>query len=479
VSALETAVEDPAGHDDSVQRRLRRFVVVAGGVGAAAMPGWHVGVGWFVAAAAVAVVVVSGRSWRPFDGWRTAAGIAALTLAAVPTFRAAGWLAAICLLAAVPLASYAVAGGADWRALGPSFVAVPRAVPAAVAWLAEPPSRAGGDRWRRGLIAAGVGAVLVFVFGLLFRAADPRFAALVRDWTSGLRPGNAVRLTLGFVVVAGLAAGAAYVVGNGHNGQAQPTDGPQPPRRPLSALEWGLPLGMLVALFATFVRLQLGTLFGGKDYVMDPDGPDFAEYARTGFVLLVAVTALTLAVVAALAALADRTHKRDRILLRVLGGAFCALTLVIVASALNRMDLYVAAYGFTGQRLAGYAVEVWLGLLFVLVIGAGRRLRATWLPRAVVGAAVVVLLAVVAVNPDALMARTHAQRTTQNYPLDYDFLRSLSADAAGELAKLPSDCPLASLAGDLREPEPWYRFNLARERARTLVARERVSGRCP
>jgi hypothetical protein len=314
------------------------------------------------------VVVLSRRSWRSFDGWRAAAGIAALTLAAVPTFRAAGWLAAICLLAAVPLASYAVAGGADWRALGSSFVAVPRAVPAAVAWLAEPPSRSGGDRWRRGLVAAGVGAVLVFVFGLLFRAADPRFAALVRDWTSDVRPGLAARLALGFVNVAGLAAGAAYTV---HNGQSQPSDAPQPPRRPLSALEWGLPLGMLVALFATFVRLQLGTLFGGRDYVMDPDGPDFAEYARTGFVLLVAVTALTLAVVAALAALADRTHPRDRILLRVLGGALCALTLVIVASALDRMDLYVAAYGFTGQRLAGYAVEVWLGLLFVLVLGAG------------------------------------------------------------------------------------------------------------
>jgi hypothetical protein len=345
-----------------------------------------------------------------------------------------------------------------------------------VAWLAEPPSRAGGDRWRRGLVAAAAGAVLVFVFGLLFRAADPRFAALVRGWTSDVRPGLAVRLGLGFVIVAGLAAGAAYTV---HNRQAPPSDAPQPPRRPLSALEWGLPLGMLVALFATFVRLQLGTLFGGRDYVMDPDGPDFAEYARTGFVLLVAVTALTLAVVAALAALADRTHRRDRILLRVLGGALCALTLVIVASALDRMDLYVAAYGFTGQRLAGYAVEMWLGLLFVLVLGAGWRLHATWLPRAVVGAAVVVLLAVVAVNPDALMARTHAQRTTQNYPLDYYFLGSLSADAAGELAKLPSGCPLESLAADLREREPWYRFNLARERARTLVARERVSGRCP
>jgi hypothetical protein len=389
-------------------------------------------------------------------------------LAGVPALRAAGWLAAVCLLVAVPLASYALAGG---HALGSSFVALPRAVPAAAVWLAEPSGRTGGDRWRRVLVATGAGLVLVLVFGLLFRGADPRFAALVRDWSSEIRPGAAVRLVLGFVLAAALAAGATYLVHKGRTGEAPPV--PLPARR-LSAIEWGVPLGMLTALFATFVWLQLETLFGGRRHVMDPDGPDFAEYARTGFVLLVVVTVLTLAVVAALAVLADRTHRRDRILLRVLGGALCGLTLVIVASALDRMDLYVSAYGFTGQRLGGYAVEAWLGLLFVLVLAAGWRLRAVWLPRAAVGAAVAVLLAVVAINPDALMARTHAHRTTQHYPLDYAFLSSLSADAAGEIAKMPPEhrrCLLAALASDLSRDEPWYRFNLGRSRARALVHR--------
>jgi hypothetical protein len=401
--------------------------------------------------------------------WRVGAGIAALVLAGVPAVRAAGWLATVCLLASVPLASYALAGGHS------SFLALPRAVPPAAAWLVEPSGRTGGDRWRRVLVAASAGLVLVLPFGLLFRGADPRFAALVRDWTSQLRPGAVVRLVLGFVLVAALAAGAAHLVHKGRTEPdgAQPPPAPQPARR-LSALEWGVPLGMLTALFATFVWLQLETLFGGRPYVMDPNGPDFAEYARTGFTLLVVVTVLTLAVVAALAVLADRTHRRDRILLRVLGGALCGLTLVIVASALDRMDLYVSAYGFTGQRLGGYAVEAWLGLLFVLVIAAGWRLRAAWLPRAAAGAAVAVLLGVVAINPDALMARTHAQRTTQHYPLDYAFLSSLSADAAGEIAKLPPEhrrCLLAGLAADLSRDEPWYRFNLGRARARSLVHR--------
>jgi hypothetical protein len=514
------------GSPEVLRVRLRIPVAVAGAAGAVALPGWHVGVGWFVAAAAVAAVagVAAAGMAVHFDrrsgpdagqdaggdagghagairhqprgadrAWRTAAGLAALALAAVPSVRAAGWLTAVCLLVAVPLGSYALAGGAGWHTLGPSFVALPRCVPAAAAWLAEPSGRAGNGRWRRTLAAIGAGTALVLVFGLLFRAADPRFAALISDWTRDIRPGLIARCGFGFAVVAALAAGAAFLVHNRQTDGAPDDVGPAaagsagagsaaapvPARRALSTVEWGVPLGMLIVLFATFVQLQLGTLFGGKSYVMDPDGPDFAEYARTGFVLLAAVTALTLAVVAALALLAERTHRRDRILLRVLGGALCALTLVIVVSALDRMHLYVAAYGFTGQRIAGYAVEAWLGLLFVLVAAAGWRLRATWLPRAAVAAAVLVLLAVVAVNPDALMARTHAHRTTQNYPLDYDFLESLSADAAAEIAKLRGrDCPLAALAADLDRGDPWYRFNVARARARSLLERERANGRC-
>jgi len=490
VTTMTTTDENTGGDDlgrPPVQPRLRILVAVAAGIGAVAMPGWHVGIGWFIAAVAVAVVVGVGSGTRSIGGarteraWRIAAALAALTLAAVPLVRAAGWLAAVCLLTAVPLASYALVGGNGWRAIWPSFVALPRAVPPAMAWLAEPSGRTGGRRFGRLLVAAGAGAVLVLVFGLLFRAADPRFAELVHDWTRDIRPGLAARLGFGFVLFGALAAGAAHLVHNGQKDGAQPDDAAELPRRPLSAVEWGVPLGMLIVLFATFVRLQLDTLFGGKDYVMDPSGPDFAEYARTGFVLLVLVTVLTLAVVAALAVLADRTYRRDRILLRALGGALCGLTLVIVASALDRMDLYVSAYGFTGQRIVGYAVEAWLGLLFVLVLAAGWRLAAAWLPRAVVGAAVAVLLAVVAVNPDALMARTHAHRTTQNYPLDYRFLGSLSADAAGELAKLPPDlrpCLLAAIAADVERDEPWYRFNLGRHRARAVISRTRFSAAC-
>src|SRR5205814_1614835 len=78
----------------------------------------------------------------------------------------------------------------------------------------------------------------------------------------------------------------------------------------------------------------------------------------------------------------------------LLRAGLAVLTLVIVAAALRRMALYEQAYGWTRLRVLVGAVELWLGLLFVLVLVAGVRLRAGWLPRAVAGTAAAGLLAV-------------------------------------------------------------------------------------
>ncbi|MFD1050426.1 DUF4153 domain-containing protein [Kibdelosporangium lantanae] len=65
---------------------------------------------------------------------------------------------------------------------------------------------------------------------------------------------------------------------------------------------------------------------------------------------------------------------RDRVFLRSLLGALCLLMLVVVASALTRMWAYQEAYGFTVMRLLVEACELWLGVVYLLVIAAGVRL---------------------------------------------------------------------------------------------------------
>jgi hypothetical protein len=222
-----------------------------------------------------------------------------------------------------------------------------------------------------------------------------------------------------------------------------------------------------------FVWVQINVLFGADEFVLAPGGPDYAVYARSGSSQLGVVTVLTLAVIAVLAAFADRSTRLALGLLRLLGGVLCGLTLVIVASALTRLGLYAGAYGFTVPRLLGYAIEVWLGVILVLILLAGVRLRAGWLPRGAAAAGVAVLIALAAVNPDALIARTVLHRLDGPYGVDFGYLSTRSADAVDEIVGVQSNrvaCALWLLDSDLKEPDPWYATNLSRAHARTVLA---------
>jgi hypothetical protein len=241
-----------------------------------------------------------------------------------------------------------------------------------------------------------------------------------------------------------------------------------------------VPLAALDLLFAGFVAVQLRVLFGGDRHVLAAGGPDYADYARQGFWQLLVVTGLTLAVLAVAVRTAGRADPLDRALVRFLLGALCALALVIVASALRRMWLYEETYGLTRLRLFVSTVELWLGAVFLLVAGAGVRLRARWLPRAVLGAGVVALLGLAAVNPDARIAERNVARFDETGVIDVDYLANLSADAVPELDRLPAkerNCALRWIAGDLAADEPWYQYNAARDNAREILAARPVDAR--
>jgi len=106
-------------------------------------------------------------------------------------------------------------------------------------------------------------------------------------------------------------------------------------------------------------------------------------------------------------------------LLRVLLGLLCCLTLVVVASALYRLHVYEQAYGFTELRLLVSFFEGWLGLVVALVLVAGVRLRGQWLPRAALLTGAATLLALAAINPDAYIAQHNVDRFEQTGKADW------------------------------------------------------------
>jgi hypothetical protein len=156
--------------------------------------------------------------------------------------------------------------------------------------------------------------------------------------------------------------------------------------------------------------------------------------------------------------------------------------LIIVASAVHRMSLYEQQYGFTRLRVFVSTIEFWFGAVLVLVLVAGIGMAGSWLPRAVLASAVVAMLALAAINPDAYIAKHNVDRYDQTGQIDAEYLATLSADALPVLDQLPAGlraCALRNLAPSLRAMPagPWYEFNLDRSRARGALANHPV-GEC-
>jgi hypothetical protein len=129
------------------------------------------------------------------------------------------------------------------------------------------------------------------------------------------------------------------------------------------------------------------------------------------------------------------------------------------------MHTYQEVYGFTRLRVLVSVAELWLGLVFLLVLAAGIRLRAGWLPRTVAATGIVALLALAALNPDRFIAERNLDRWYAGEPLDQAYLGGLSADAVPALVCLPPDrsAVLARIRADLAaSPADWRRANLAR-----------------
>ena len=422
-------------------------------------------------------VGLGARQRRP-SATHVVSALGSLALLAVAGVRAADWLVTLCVLAALAVLPVVVAPARTWTGLFAGTQAGWLVLPRTVRWVARAlhGRRTGVSSGRLAVVGA-VTAVLVLVFGALFASADAAYAQLLGALVPFDDPASAVGRTFVFVGTLAVTLSCAALATHPPSLDRLAPDAPPPRQR----WEWAVPLLALDAVFLSFVVVQLSVLFGGSGHVERTAGLTYAEYARSGFWQLLLVTALTLVVLAVAVRYAPRGDRRDRQLLRGLLGGLCVLTLVVVVSALYRMSLYENEFGYTRLRVLVTATEVWLGAIVVLLLVAGVQLSGRWLPRAALTLTVVALLAVAAINPDAVVARGNVDRYDKSGRIDVDYLAGLSADAVPELQRLPAtarSCALVAIADRLAQGEWWYELNLGRSVARSSLA-GRPPGPCP
>jgi hypothetical protein len=335
---------------------------------------------------------------------------------------------------------------------------------------------------RAGPVLAGLalGAPLLLLFAALFSAADPVFESAADTLLSvdlGPWASHAV-IMLGFGALA-----TGYLRGRlwGERVAAAPGAALRAPAVGEGAyVTIATATGAMVLVFLLFVALQARYLVGGAAFVRDAAGLTLAEYARRGFFESVVACGLSLPVLLAGDWLLGKQDARAKRSFHALGAVQAGLIGVVLLSAMERLRLYVSAFGLTEDRIFGVAGLVWLAATtgwFQLTVTRGRRERFAF---GAVVAGFAALGALNAANPDALVARVNLARAEQGRELDYTALARLSSDATPVIARrievLRDDVRCSTLAGlaEIARAESagdWRGFKLSRYLARRAVQR--------
>lgn len=459
----------------------RWLLPAAAGAGvfvAVALPQAQTGLG-FVLVALVLGAAALPAVMRRMTPWTLAFGLSAYWLISMAVIRDADWLVSLTLLAGFGVGALAVSGaGAGWLGVIRGGASVLLSL-APVPWFVAAPLKRLAAKRRIMPMLGGltITAVLLLVFGVLFSSADAVFESYVDRLLTAPDWAESAPLRVFLFVVGALVLAAVVLVA------LRPVVDPIGPsmKARVSTSVWMVPLTAVNLLFAAFVAVQIRFLFGGNEQVLKTKGLTYAEYARAGFFQLVVVSVFVLGIVA-IAGGVLKTGRRERWVLSGQLGVLCGLTMVILFSALHRMDLYTDAYGLSRLRISVQATVWWLGALFVLVLLAGAvRLagrNSGWLPRTVVLVTALSLGAFAMINPDALVASTQVDVRGVGR-LDADYLGDLGAEAVPDLDRLPEpqrSCVLKDViaANELDRPDPWNGWNLARSEAREVLAKHPV-----
>jgi hypothetical protein len=331
--------------------------------------------------------------------------------------------------------------------------------------------------------AAGVGVVLAFpllvVFGALFASADPVFGkvlATVVDVDLATLVSHTLLIAGGTVLAAGYLRGALL-------GDAPVAPGAAGRALPLGVISVGTALGLVNLLFAVFVVIQLRYFFGGAELVQRTTGMTYATYARHGFFELVGASGLVLPLLLGADWVLRDAAAAHRRAFRALATLLLTLLAVVMTSALERMRLYVHAFGLSEVRLYATAFMAYLAAVFAWFAWTALRGRPLRFAFGALVQGFAVLAGLHLLNPDAVIVRANLASPGTERPFDGRYAAALSADGVPALlAGLPSLDPSARCAaarGLLRwwatlEADDWRSWNLSRARARRLLRANRV-----
>ena len=325
---------------------------------------------------------------------------------------------------------------------------------------------------RRVLLGVALAAPVLLVFAALFASADQVFSNVLTN-VFDFNLESVISHTFFMAFWGFLVAGYLRWCMLG-----RPVQGLTLDAKPItSVVPLATALGLLNALFLLFVVVQLRYFFGGAALVEETSGLTYAEYARRGFFELMTASGLMLPILLGADELVRKGAAPQIRVVRQLSGLLLAFLAVIMVSALQRMRLYVAAFGLSEQRLYATAFMILLVGVFVWFVWTVLRGRRQ---RFVFGAlmqGLAVLAGLHLLNPDAFIVKTNLNRPAAERPFDAKYALTLGGDAVPPLLtalpQLNQQDRCVVVHGLLKRWDKadvdWRTWNWSRARARSLV----------
>ena len=227
----------------------------------------------------------------------------------------------------------------------------------------------------------------------------------------------------------------------------------------------------LIAQFAYFTDAFRGLL---------PKGYTVAKYARRGFFEMCGIVAINLCLIVLALGLC-RKDETGRVpgAVQALALFLCFFSLVLVATALSKMILYMGSFGLTRLRLTTSVFMVFLGLV-VLAVGLRLFVKRLQVVQLAVTLGAVILIGLSVANVDGIVARYNvdAWKAGKLDSLDLEMICDLGDGAVPVLAELADGnyfavSELAFRELEHRRPETDLRsWNLV-----TQAANEALKGR--
>lgn len=284
----------------------------------------------------------------------------------------------------------------------------------------------------RGLV---IGTPIVAVLCVLLASADPVFASFFKLNVDA----GQLLLDMFFVAIGGLAmAGLLRLAA------APPIERVDGPAWRLGATEALVVLALLDAVFTAFAIAQVLAASGAAADTLRAAGVTYSDYARSGFFQLLWAGGITLVVLILFSRITGLTRPEHKLAFLVLSEIAIALTLMTVVVAFRRLSLYEEAYGFTMLRLYSHIFAVWMALVFLLLgaemAGLGRRRR--WFVGATIASALIGLLALNFVNPEAVVVGLNVDHARATHTLDTSYFGELSTDATPAMLQATGEAQL-------------------------------------